>query len=303
MSFLSNQNINLLWEVLLDEPSIQCLNSKDKSVFYNTFRMNIINFYQNEEKNNTDMTELISLNKKCLSQMIRIIKNNTNTITTSSNINTNNSTNNVLYKVQDIQAQRQQLFEQQLAQKKNDFDLSMTLTKPPVPNFTEKIEDEKIKGMEELIARTVAQRNFEISQINNTQQNFITPNKIKIKEELSNNIIQNNVVELKNKLTNTKIKKLSWDDNQTQYFDNTGIVEQDINFLHKISSFNLEPDHNRGSVNEYVPEENNISILSKLCNENTELKERINIIEGKLDLILTTMNNLVEIINNNIKTI
>ena len=244
MSFLSNQNIELLWEVLLGESSIQQIQNGDATNLYNMFIHNVHEFYQNEQKNNNNITELVSLNKKCLTQIIRSIK------TPSNNSNTTNNTHNI-YKIQDIHAKRQQLFEEQLAQKRNDFELSMTMQKPPVPNFTEKIENDKIQGMDELIARTIAQRNFDVSQINalssQTSQNVTKTNKIKIKEEISNNIIKSDVVELGTKNINTKLKSISWDDekNQTQYFDHEDMIEddqhdeeQDINIFNKLNPYN-----------------------------------------------------------------
>jgi hypothetical protein len=69
-------------------------------------------------------------------------------------------------KIEDIHAERLNAFEKGLAEKKNDFLSAMTVSVPEIPKFSDNSLDEPIGGaMEELIARTLAQRNFEIESI------------------------------------------------------------------------------------------------------------------------------------------
>uniref|UniRef100_A0A6C0E5Y1 Uncharacterized protein n=1 Tax=viral metagenome TaxID=1070528 RepID=A0A6C0E5Y1_9ZZZZ len=292
--FLSKQNVNLLWEVLLDEPNIRHISPEEKTNLYVLFSNHLAIFSENSNPNsNTDLTYL---NKTFLGQMIRMIR---------SNINVNTSTNKNAYKVEDIQAHRQQQFEAQLAEKRNDFEASMTLVKPPVPNFTEKIEDEKIKGMDELIAKTVAQRNFDISQISmnpvNTKwlQPQQTSTKIKIQEDISN-LTPIEVVEL----PKANSKKLSWNDarNQLNIFDtndtansiNTDMVvtnphvpliESNFSILNKLKRVVEEPSISMKLENTSIP------------NDYAELKEKMNSLELKMNTMLDSIHKLFEIIN------
>jgi hypothetical protein len=68
---------------------------------------------------------------------------------------------------EDIQASRMNEFEKQFAKKQSEFSNAMTLQVPEKPTFTDEM-DKPIGEMEDLIARTLAQRNFDIEQI---QQN------------------------------------------------------------------------------------------------------------------------------------
>ena len=294
--FLSNQNVNLLWEVLLDEPSIRHITPEEITKLHAVFSNNLTIFNESNKPNNNSHTDLTQLNKTFLGQMIRMIR---------ANINTTKNKN--VYKVEDIQAQRQQQFEQQLAQKRNDFEASMTLTKPPIPNFTEKIEDEKIKGMDELIAKTVAQRNFDISQINMNPSNtdWLQPeptsiklNKIKIQEDIPSSI---EVVEL----PKSNSKKLTWNDdrNETKVFDkNEAIINNNTN---SAVTNNRVPliETNFSILNKLkkVVEEPSVSILPLEIppknDDYAELKEKMNTLELKMDTILDSIHKLFEIVN------
>lgn len=283
--FISKQNINLLWEVLLDEPTIKHITQEEITQLHIVFSNNVSIFNENtKHTNNPDLTQL---NKTFLGQMIRMIRAN--------------ATTNA-YKVEDIQAQRQQQFEHQLAQKRNDFESSMTLTKPPLPNFTEKIEDEKIKGMDELIAKTVAQRNFDISQINMnpTNTDWLNPQQTSIKIKIQEDISNSTPIEIV-ELPKTNSKKLSWNDNknETKVFDkneaiinnNTPInraplIETNFSILNKLKKV---ADHPSLSI---LP----IEAPSK-NDDYAELKEKMNTLELKMDTILDSINKLFEIVN------
>lgn len=74
-----------------------------------------------------------------------------------------------LYTAKDIQTERQTEFEKNMNKKRLEFDSVINIEKPPMPNFSEKM-DTPISEMESLIAETIAQRNFEISQIQLAQE-------------------------------------------------------------------------------------------------------------------------------------
>jgi hypothetical protein len=65
-------------------------------------------------------------------------------------------------------------------QKRQDFENSINLHKPKEMDFTEKVDDGKIKEMDALIAETVARRKFDIEQI--TLTNTLPNNKEDISE-------------------------------------------------------------------------------------------------------------------------
>jgi len=71
------------------------------------------------------------------------------------------------YNVVDIKNARQNEFEKQLNQKRNEFEDSIALKKPKDVDFSVKYKDEKITEMDNLIKETMLERNFEINTIHN----------------------------------------------------------------------------------------------------------------------------------------
>jgi hypothetical protein len=68
------------------------------------------------------------------------------------------------YKVEDLKAERMDFFDQQLAQKRSEFESAITLKKPAIPNFEDKNRlDTPISDMDALLAQTMAQRNLDFS--------------------------------------------------------------------------------------------------------------------------------------------
>jgi hypothetical protein len=67
----------------------------------------------------------------------------------------------------DIQNARQSEFDHELSQAKDQFLKAMALPIPEKPSFSEEM-DKPIGEMEDLIARTLAQRNFDLEQLQNS---------------------------------------------------------------------------------------------------------------------------------------
>lgn len=172
--FLTKQNLNLLWEVLLDELHIDTNNKSFVTNIRIVFESNINPFTKNVLQN----AQLVILNKQFLSQVviavnrlfpnlkqeqefkrIQISSEETHLLDTDTDTDTNP------YKIEDIRESRQISFEKQVNLKRADFENSINLNKPKELNFTEKNDDGKIIEMDALIAETVARRKFDIEQI------------------------------------------------------------------------------------------------------------------------------------------
>jgi hypothetical protein len=270
-SFVSKENIDLLWEVLLDDPILKNTPETKQKLVYNSLYKNI-NIFYNREKSKP--FNLITLNKGFLGEMLKMLRNDK-----SKDIFTEK------HKVEDIHAERQILFEKELAEKKNDFEKSITLKKPPIPDFTEKIEYEKIKGMEELIAKTVAQRNFDISQIHPTsasedwlkpQETSVKPvefKQIKIEKKMDENIIKNEIIELSKTNSKSNSKKISWSNkDEIQYFDSNS------NILNKLKKIELDP-------------------LSQLLKDYMILKEKVENIDNRINENTLAISKILQLIN------
>jgi hypothetical protein len=225
--FLGKENVELLWEVLIDEPLIKQLCDsliKIKTIMH-IFQTNLNEFFEREKKN---CNNLMELNKK----YILIIINYVVKINITNNVQESTTTNQYrkikihqeeplkqAITFEEIQNDRKTLFEKELNQKQEEFTNAMSLSVPPVPNFSDKL-DEPISEIELEIKRIQEQRNYDIEIINNTNKNstssiddnWLKPQETSIKNEKL--IKLNSINGLNTSLNNNK--HISWEDEKIQ---------------------------------------------------------------------------------------
>jgi hypothetical protein len=164
-TFLTNENMELLWDVLMENEIFQ---NKPREFFIkiNTlFNEKIQSFYEIEK---TNLSSLLEINKKFISLFIRYIS----LLLKSNKIGNNTSSNNSTFIThQEIQANRINEFEKNLNQIKQDFTKAMALPIPPTPEFKDKIE-EPLSELDIEIKKTMAQRNYDIEVIHNNIQSL-----------------------------------------------------------------------------------------------------------------------------------
>ena len=175
--FKTVKNINMLWEVLLDELNINNQNTAAVTNIRSVFESNINPFLAKANPN----SGLMNLNKIFLTQIVAAVNRLFPNINQQQPVKLINISDEIVsnepYKVEDIHNARQTEFETQVNQRRNDFESLVTVKKPKDLDFSDKAENSKIKEMEALIAETIAKRNFDIEQINtnmNTNQNTNT---------------------------------------------------------------------------------------------------------------------------------
>jgi len=224
--FLNKQNIKLLWDVLLDELRLDTNNTTLVSNIRTVFESNINPFISKASQTSL----LVDLNKLFLSQVVIAVYRLFPKIKQEldlKRINISSEELNEPYKVEDIHTARQTSFEKQVNQKRAEFENSISLKKPKELDFTEKVDDDKIKEMDSLIAETMARRNFEVEQykpnlISNSE--IIDPEKWLRPRETSVNQVIKSKYDEKQKYTNSNIntnnevvnnqqsKKVSWNE-------------------------------------------------------------------------------------------
>jgi hypothetical protein len=268
-NFLDKENVQLLWEVLIDEPLIKqlCTSETKKNNLIHIFESNINDFYISERYS---CTNLIELNKKYIYLIVNAIMKLTtpntrpvisqnNTLKTASEsqyrkikIHPEESKQSITY--EDIHNDRIQHFENEYNKKQEEFTNAMTLPVPPVPNFSDNL-DEQSNDIELEIKKIQEQRNYDIEIINN---NWLKSQETSIKNEkfaLSNN------------------RHISWKD------DNAGTEETDIfGKFKKITNNDL--------FSELANDNNNKQQI-----EIDEIRKEMIILNEKLDLILQKLNN------------
>jgi hypothetical protein len=166
---------------------------------------------------------------------------------------------------EDIQNHRQTEFERDLSSKQQEFTNAMTLPVPPTPTFQDK-RDEPLTELELEIKKTIAQRNYDIEQIQNnihqikTDSSWLTgqetsikkeklnyPGKIESKKqenpikyikienkEIDNSLLKKEIVDL-----NVTQKHITWDDEREDEKNKEDSLESQL-FL-KLKKLPLEP--------------------------------------------------------------
>jgi hypothetical protein len=263
-NFLTKQNIELLWDVLLDELRIDINNKQIYTNIRSVFESNINPFTKNTNVNvnvnglNVN-TQLVNLNKQFLSQVVMAVNRlfpNLKQKQEFKRIQISSEDAFEPYKVEDIREERRDHFEKQVNQKRIEFENSINQNKPAELDFSEKIDDGKIKEMDVLIAETVARRKFDIEQIQHTPviedrvkqtQNV----EIKAKDHSENDLGIYRKLKLKpidtNTNTNTNKKNVTWTD-------------QTLTNINNIN--NINNDHISLLIEELHPKKDKIDILT-----------------------------------------
>ena len=197
MSFNSMENKELLWDILLEDGYFNnirpTLMQNIKTEFDNTL-LEMNNSYSNDS--------LINKNKQFITKFTHKL-NVLNTKPFELN-NTNESffklnDTSEIYKAQDFKKSRQDQMNIEFSNKKKEMDSMLIANKPNDINFSElTTNEEPIKNIDDILQRTIENRNIEINDINSTYDKKTAEKwignekKITFKEEPENIIIETN---------------------------------------------------------------------------------------------------------------
>ena len=234
--FLKNANIEMLWDVIIDEEIFKNKQPAIQNEIRNTFLNNIQGFYKTEQSNTNS---LIDLNKKYILIILTYIKNSF-----SPQKIQHNSSQQIPRKIkildepikdkkelityEDIQHDRTSQFERDLNKYKDEFNDAMSLPIPPVPNFSDNEKDLPISEMEKMIKEMTDKRNYDVEIINrnlsgNNADNWLKPKETSIKSEkfqqppqkpLADNKIQSIDLNTNPQLDAIK-KNVTWGENES----------------------------------------------------------------------------------------
>jgi hypothetical protein len=192
--FLTKGNVETIWEVLQDEKlpnmnrhvfinNIKLFGEKERTTGLTLYQMNtkfimqfkdfMVKEYQLQQRSlKQQQTHQQQSQKQNNGQNINNNKQSDGPI----RLNIQENDTNYSITAEELHAERIGEFEKQLSQKQNEFSSLMTQEKPEELNFSD-VKDTPIGSeMEQLIARTLLQRNFDIEQIHsqNTSTNATT---------------------------------------------------------------------------------------------------------------------------------
>lgn len=180
--FLSDTNVQMLWEVLIDEDSI----TKDRRT-QEAFTRTLPEFYEREKSN--PQKSLIDLNKQFISIMMKLLRQDVSEIPKNQfSQQTQQPHKKILITQEEIQLDRVSHFEQELGKKQNEFSKAMAVPVPETPVFKDNIKDEPLSEINMIIQRTIAERNLDIEKIHKSANKVDAENWLKsaptsIKEE------------------------------------------------------------------------------------------------------------------------
>jgi hypothetical protein len=303
IDFITTENIEMIWEIILDDikPRLKSQEqfSHARGVFINQARL----FFEREKNVSQNLMEM---NKKFISLIM-------NSFNSNRQHSFQSPPTKQLFKAEDIQADRLNAFEKGLAEKKNDFLNAITVPVPEAPRFSDSSRDEPIGGaMGELIARTLAQRNFEVETFHKTAnkedvEKWLKPAETSVKvEKAQQNQQTASQLEEKQKqyqynqpapkfiqigeelpLAPTSKKQISWGENQ-EYEVNEISLE-----INEISSTVPNIFSRLKQIKEENPE--TLEIKKEIKN----MGEKIVNLEDKMDQILELLKNKIELATNN----
>lgn len=167
MSQLSSiKNKELLWNLLLNNGAFNNLSESQLPVIQNDFEA-LISLLSNDR---TEL-DLIEQNKLFVQQMVQKINNYRQQL---QQIKTYEPVKEI-YTSQDIRGKKLDEFNVNVQKAQDEFNSVIKLKTPEEINFSDtKEEDKPIDNMEELIQKTIAERNLEVSNINS--ENLTNPN-------------------------------------------------------------------------------------------------------------------------------
>jgi hypothetical protein len=232
--FTNKQNINILWDVLLDELNINKSNKNLVNNIKTVFESNINPFSSRVNPK----SNIMELNKQFLSQVVIAVNRLFPNLKPETNIKRITISEEELsepYKIEDIQANRQNEFEKEVERKRIELENYMTPQKPRELDFSDRISDDRIIEMETLIANKMNQRNLEIEHFQNEPYNtssldpekWLKPKETSVKVEKSvftqKPIIKNN--------QDLQFKQLSIDGNNNFTLSINEIEQKSQNYM------------------------------------------------------------------------
>jgi hypothetical protein len=290
-NFLTKQNLNLLWEVLLDELHIDVNNKSIITNIRTVFESNINPFTKNVNQN----TQLVILNKQFLSQVLIAVNRLFPNLKQEQDfkriqISSEEAQIPDPYKIEDIREARQISFENQVNLKRADFENSINLNKPKELDFSEKIEVNKIIEMDALIAETVARRKFDIEQIQHVVVSEDTENWLQPQSQppkITNINTKTNLRPIEKEPSNSDLsiyRKLKFKQPEENVVINANTGKKNVTWTDQMPNTNTINNSN-----------NNISLLiEEYPLKKDALTDKVDTLTDKVDILIDLMTKLTK---------
>lgn len=185
--FTKKDNIQMLWDVVSDEDIFRFLTPDIQTKIYNLFLNNIQGFFETERTKNNS---LVDINKKYILLILNHIKNTYPYQPSKIKIYSEPPVKELIT-FEEIQNDRKSQFEKDFSRRQEEFEDSMSIKAPHVPEFADPKgkTDKPIKEIDKILKEMQAQRNYEVEEINRTYNttnqvdNWLKPQETSLKTE------------------------------------------------------------------------------------------------------------------------
>jgi len=290
--FLERENIQLVWDVLIDEPMIKkiCTSQNKVNELMTIFENNLKAFYLKEK---TSCNSLVDLNKKYILLLINyVIKLQPQPVQPSQSpvptppnfkkikIHDDSDTIQQQITYEDIHNERISKFEKELNKKQQEFTTAMALPVPPTPNFNDN-RDEPISEIELEIKKIQEQRKYDIEMISKSYS------ETNIVNNTTNPNSSNNVNWLTSQETSIKNEKLKLDFQTSTNENDKHITWSNENqFYEPLQEYSISSDETNNLFKKLkkVDPINYQLQIDELKNDLASLHNKINIILEKMNV-------------------
>jgi hypothetical protein len=181
-NFLNNENVKVLWDVVIDEDIIKRQSREFHENILKLFRSNLKGFYDVESQKTTNLVDmnkkyiLLILNyaNKQIAQIAQNVKPEYRKIKILDELPQKKVNELITY--EEIQNDKRSQFDKDLNRRQEEFSNSMALPVPPVPKFSDNLEDGPINEIEKAIKELTSQRNYDVEQISRSNNNSLSTN-------------------------------------------------------------------------------------------------------------------------------
>jgi len=301
MEFIASENVELLWEIIMEEDIVKVI-PKNRIYEFRQFYIGQIKQYSEYVVGRNTNITLVKINQDFITGFIKKIQPAPQQQQQQQQQQSQPKTKE-LYTAEEIQTDKRSQFESELTRKQNEFKNAMTVPVPEIPKFGDQLDKPIGSAMDELIAKTLAERNYDVQMIqkqnangvanveqflkgqetsvkaakpgynpptNAQQQNQIKY--IKIGDDVDDNALKTtNVIDLSSpKLERQDKKNVSWGNNEYQEYTQQNTVENQNTLFSKLK---------------YIAPNNNE--VEGLKSEINDLKTQIRIINDKFDKLIS----------------
>ena len=265
-NFLTNENVKVLWDVVIDEDIVKRQSREFQENILNLFRSNLKGFYDVESQKTTN---LVDMNKKYILLILNYankqIKQNVKPEYRKIKIldELPQKKVNELITYEEIHNDRRSQFDKDLNRRQEEFTNAMSLQVPPVPKFTDNLDDGPITEIEKAIKELTSQRNYDVEQISRSNNNnlssntdnWLKPQETSVKsDKLAPQPIQNGNINGNINGNNSRLKYIKTDnenvENQVISLDREKQMSPKKNVTWDLKPYNYSPDVKDELLNE-----------------------------------------------------